>query len=96
VESGLRQAVIAQEMIDQPPKRDTMSIGEATVSNMWELAEIVEVLERTGLCTKEEFYNITFTFSENQNSTGLSDIDSFGHYEVDSIHIKAGAAFPHY
>jgi hypothetical protein len=28
------------------PKRDTMSIEEATISNMWEIAAIVEVLER--------------------------------------------------
>jgi hypothetical protein len=40
--------VIAQSMSDQRPKRDTMSmsIEEATVSNMWEIAAIVEVLER--------------------------------------------------
>jgi S-adenosylmethionine synthetase len=83
-------------MSNERPKRVTMTIEVATNSNMWELAEIVEVLERTGLCTKEELCDITFTLSENQNSTGLSGIDSFGHYEVDSIHIKAGAAFPRY
>jgi hypothetical protein len=31
------------------PKRETMTIEEATVSNMWEIAAIVEVLERKGL-----------------------------------------------
>jgi hypothetical protein len=35
------------------PKRETMSLKEATVSNMWEIAVIVEVLERKGLCTKQ-------------------------------------------
>jgi hypothetical protein len=35
------------------PKRDAMSIEEATISNMWEVAAIVEVLERKGLCTKQ-------------------------------------------
>jgi hypothetical protein len=35
------------------PTRDSMSIEEATVSNMWEMAAIVEVLERKGLCTKQ-------------------------------------------
>ena len=39
-------------MSDTRPKRDSMSIEEATVSNMWEIAAIVEVLERKGLCTK--------------------------------------------
>ena len=29
-------------MSDQRPKRETMSIEESTVSNMWEIAAIVE------------------------------------------------------
>ena len=33
-------------MSDDRPKRDTMSLEEATVSNMWETAAIVDVLER--------------------------------------------------
>ncbi len=36
------------------PKRETMSLEEATVSNMWEIAVIVEVLQRKGLCTKQD------------------------------------------
>ena len=36
------------ERADQRPKRDSMSLEEATVSNMWEIAVIVEVLERLG------------------------------------------------
>jgi hypothetical protein len=39
---------------------------------------------------------ITFMISGNQNSIALSRTDTFLHYEVDSIHIKAGAAFPRY
>jgi hypothetical protein len=35
---------------DHRPTRDGMSIEEATISNMWEIAAIVEVLERKGLC----------------------------------------------
>jgi hypothetical protein len=30
------------------PTRETMSLEEATVSTMWEIAELVEVLERLG------------------------------------------------
>jgi hypothetical protein len=30
------------------PKRETMSVEEATISNMWEIAAIVEVLKRYG------------------------------------------------
>jgi hypothetical protein len=40
-------------MSKQRPPRETMSIEEATVSNMWEVAAIVEVLERKGYCQKE-------------------------------------------
>ena len=39
-----------------------MSIEEATVSNMWEIAAIVEVLERKGLCAKQELYDIISEF----------------------------------
>lgn len=31
------------------PKRDAMSLEEVAISNMWEIAAIVEVLERKGL-----------------------------------------------
>ncbi len=40
------------------PKPETMTIEEATVSNMWQIAAIVEVLERKGLCTKQDLYDI--------------------------------------
>ena len=49
-------------MSDDRPKRESMSIEEATVSNMWEIAAIVEVLERKGLCTKEDLYDIISEF----------------------------------
>jgi hypothetical protein len=49
-------------MSDDRPKRQTMSLEEATVSNMWEIAAIVEVLERKGLCTKQDLYDIIAEF----------------------------------
>ena len=42
--------------------RDSISIEKATVSNMWEIAAIVEVLERKGLCTKQDLYDIITEF----------------------------------
>ncbi|MBU6482919.1 MAG: hypothetical protein KGS09_20555 [Nitrospirae bacterium] len=54
-------------MSDDRPKRESMSIEEATVSNMWEIAAIVEVLERKGLCTKQDLYDI-ITESRRKNS----------------------------
>jgi hypothetical protein len=35
-------------MSDNRPKRETIALEEATVSNMWEIAAIVEELERKG------------------------------------------------
>ena len=49
-------------MSDDRPKRETMCIEEATISNMWEIAAIVEVLERRGLCTKQNLYDIITEF----------------------------------
>ena len=35
-----------------------MSLEEDTISNLWEIAALVEVLERKGLCTKQDLYDI--------------------------------------
>jgi hypothetical protein len=46
-------------MSDDRPKRETMSIEEATISNMLEMiAAIVELLEQKGLCTKQDLHTI--------------------------------------
>jgi hypothetical protein len=45
-------------MSNDRPKRDSMSIEEATVSNMWEIAAIVELLEQKGICTKQDLHTI--------------------------------------
>jgi hypothetical protein len=42
-------------MSNDRPKRESMSLEEATISSMWEIAAIVEVLERKGICTKSVF-----------------------------------------
>ena len=49
-------------MSDDRPKRESMSIEEVTVSYMWEIAAIVEVLERKGLCSKQDLYDIIAEF----------------------------------
>jgi hypothetical protein len=46
--------VIVQEMSTDHPKRETMSLEEATISNMWEIAAIEEVLDRKGLPRSKE------------------------------------------
>ena len=45
-------------MSDNRPTRDTMSLEEATISNMWEIAAIVELLEQKGFCTKQDLHTI--------------------------------------
>jgi hypothetical protein len=49
-------------MSDDRPTRETMSVEETTISHMWEMAAIVEVLERKGLCTKQDLYDIVTEF----------------------------------
>jgi len=44
------------------PKRETMSIEDATVLNMWVIAALVEVFERKGYCTQEDLYDIISEF----------------------------------
>jgi len=41
-----------RQMSNEQAKRETMSIYEATVFNMWEIAAIIELQEQQGLCTK--------------------------------------------
>ncbi len=40
------------------PKRESMSLEELAISNMWEIAALVELLEKKGLCTKQDLYDI--------------------------------------
>ena len=55
------------------PEHDTMAIEEATISNMWEIAAIVEVLERKGLCTKEDLYEIITEFRSKNPHASIPD-----------------------
>jgi hypothetical protein len=43
-------------------KRETLTIEEATISNMWEITAVVYVLERKGLCTKQDLHDIIAEF----------------------------------
>ena len=45
-------------MSNDRPKWETMTIEEATISNMWEIAAIVELLEQKGFCTKQDLHTI--------------------------------------
>lgn len=45
-------------MSSDRPKHETMSLEEATISNRWEIAAIVELLEKKGLCTKQDLHDM--------------------------------------
>lgn len=45
-------------MSSDRPQRESMSLEELAISNMWEIAAIVELLEKKGLCTKQDLYDI--------------------------------------
>ena len=49
-------------MSNHRPTRDSMSLEEATVSNMWEIAAIVELLEQKDLCRKHDRYDLITEF----------------------------------
>ena len=60
-------------MSDERPKRDSMSVEEATISNMWEMAAIVELLEQKGLCTKQKLYDIIAQFRHNNSLASIPE-----------------------
>jgi len=47
---------------DNRHKRETMTLEEATISSMWEITAIVEVLEGKGPCTKQDLHDIITEF----------------------------------
>ena len=52
-------------------KRESMSLEGATVSAMWEIAAIVEVLERKSLCAKQDLYDIITEFRRENPRTSI-------------------------
>jgi hypothetical protein len=50
-----------------------MSLEEATISNMWEIAAIVDVLEQKGLCTKQDLYDIITEFRRKNPHTRIPE-----------------------
>ena len=52
------KSVMLRMTHDNRLKRQTLSLEKATNSNIWEIDAIVEVLERKGLCSKQDLYDI--------------------------------------
>lgn len=40
------------------PKREALSLEEVAISNVWEISAIVELLEKKGLCTNQDLYDV--------------------------------------
>jgi hypothetical protein len=60
-------------MINGHSKRETMFIEEATVSTMWKIAAIVEMLDRKSLCTKHDLYDIIPEFGRENPRASLPE-----------------------
>jgi hypothetical protein len=60
--------------------RDSMSLEEATVSNMWQMAAVVDVLERKGLCTKQDLYDIITEFRRKNPHASIPETASLERY----------------
>src|SRR5438309_11412412 len=60
-------------MSNDRSKRESMSLEEATISNMWEIAAIVEVMERKGLCTKQDLYDVITEFRRKNPSARIPE-----------------------
>ena len=60
-------------MSNDRPTRDSRSLEEATISNMWEIAALVEVLERKGLCTKHDLDDIISEFRRKNPRARIAD-----------------------
>jgi hypothetical protein len=57
-----------------------MSLEEATVSNRWDFAAIVEVLERKGLLTRHDLYDIITEFRRKNPPASIPETVFSGPY----------------
>ena len=68
--------------------RDSMSLEVATVSNMWEMAAIVDVPERKGLCTKQDLYDIITEFRRKNPHASIPQTASLEPYLLNETETK--------
>ena len=73
-------------MSSDRPKRDSMSLEEATISNMWEIASIVELLERKGLCTKQDLLDIIAEFRKKSPRARIPE--TYSHRRTSCLRLK--------
>lgn len=54
-----------------------MSLEEDTISNLWEIAALVEVLEQKGLCTKQDLDDIIAELRKTRPPARIAEADPF-------------------
>ena len=74
-------------MSDQRATHDSMSIEEAIVSNIREIAAIVEVLERKGLCTKQDLYDSIAGFRRKKPGASIPETKSSNAVKIGRAHV---------
>ena len=67
------------------PKRDSMSLEEATVFNVWEIAAIVEVLKHKGLCMKQDLHDLITESRASVRACRLSVRESVAHFRNGNV-----------
>ncbi|MDF0674342.1 MAG: hypothetical protein P0120_08375 [Nitrospira sp.] len=60
-------------MSSDRPKRESMSLEEATISNMWEIAALVKVLEKKGICTKQDLVKTVIELRKKKPRAQISE-----------------------
>jgi hypothetical protein len=68
--------------------RDSMTLEEATVSNMWQMAAVVDVLERKGFCTKQDLYDIITEFRRKNPHASVPETASHEPYLLNETENK--------
>ena len=68
--------------------RDSMTLEEATVSNMWQMAAVVDVLERKGFCTKQDLYDIITEFRRRNPHASIPETASLEPYLLNETENK--------
>ena len=70
---ALSRTSVFGSLLANPRDFVSMSIEEAIVSNIREIAAIVEVLERKGLCTKQDLYDIIAGFRRKKPGASIPE-----------------------
>jgi hypothetical protein len=69
-------------MAEKLDPKETIFILELTVSHMWSIASLVEVLERKGLLTKQEVREVITELRQQTPKAHQAKIESFREFSI--------------